>query len=43
MAAQNKPNFALFMSSDLDFLTDKPFTDQRNGLFNRTDRNFGNE
>jgi len=27
MAAQNEPNFALFMSSDLDFLTDERFTE----------------
>ena len=27
MAAQNEPNFALFTSSDLDFLTDKLFTE----------------
>ena len=26
MAAQNEPNFALFTSSDLDFLTDELFT-----------------
>ena len=26
-AAQNEPNFALFTSSDLDFLTDELFTD----------------
>ena len=25
MAAQNEPNFALFTSSDLDFLTDELF------------------
>ena len=28
MAAQNEPNFALFTSSDLDFLTDKLFTEK---------------
>ena len=28
MAAQNEPNFALFMSSDLDFLADKLFTEK---------------
>jgi len=27
MAAQNEPNFALFTSSDLDFLTDELFTE----------------
>ena len=27
MAAQNQPNFALFTSSDLDFLTDELFTE----------------
>jgi len=27
MAAQNKPNIALFISSDLEFLMDKPFTE----------------
>ena len=27
MAAQNKPNFALFTSSDLDFLTDELFNE----------------
>ena len=28
MAAQNEPTFALFTSSDLDFLTDEHFTNQ---------------
>ena len=28
MAAQNEPNFALFTSSDLDFLTDELFTEE---------------
>ena len=27
MAAQNEPTFALFSSSDLDFLTDEPFAE----------------
>jgi len=27
MSAQNKPNFALFTSSDLDFLTNELFTE----------------
>ena len=27
MAAQNEPNFALFTSSDFDFLTDELFTE----------------
>jgi len=27
IAAQNEPNFALFTSSDLDFLTDELFTE----------------
>jgi len=38
MAAQNEPNFALFTSSDLDFLTEERFTEME--FFNRTDRNF---
>ena len=28
MAAQNEPNFALFTSSDFDFLTDELFTEK---------------
>ena len=39
MAAQNEPNFALFTSSDLDFLTDELFTEIKS-IFKSNKRHF---